>query len=89
MEADQARALGLDPLTFRTIAMDTAAGANLLDVAPLPGHFSYSAFDTYERCPLRYAFSYVYGITTARKVGALEFGSTAHAAFEAFTRERR
>jgi len=89
MEADQARALGLDPLTFRTIALDTAAGANLLDVAPLPGHFSYSAFDTYERCPLRYAFSYVYGIPTARKVGALEFGSTAHAAFEAFTRERR
>jgi DNA helicase II / ATP-dependent DNA helicase PcrA len=89
IEADQARALGLDPLTFRTIALDTAAGANLLDVAPLPGHFSYSSLSAHEACPLRYAFSYVYGIPTAKKVGALTFGSTAHAAFEAFTRERR
>jgi RecB family exonuclease len=89
LAADEARALGLDPLTLRTIALDTAAGANLLDVAPLPGHFSYSSLSTYEACPLRYAFSYVYGIPTAKKVGALTFGSTAHAAFEAFTRERR
>ena len=89
LEADEARALGLDPLTFRTIALDTAAGANLLDVAPLPARFSYSQLDLYEKCPLHYAFSYVYSIPTANKVGALEFGSTAHAAFEAFTRERR
>ncbi len=89
VSADEARALGLDPITFRTIALDTAAGANLLDVAPLPGHFSYSSLSTHERCPLQYAFTYVYGIPSARKVGALEFGSTAHAAFEAFTRERR
>ena len=60
MAADEARAAGLDPLTFRTIALDTGAGANLLEVAPLPGAFSYSAFDTYERCPLQYAFRYVY-----------------------------
>jgi len=89
LEADEARALGLDPLTFRTIALDTAAGANLLDVAPLPARFSYSQLSMYEACPLRYAFSYVYSIPTAKKVGALTFGSTAHAAFEAFTRERR
>ena len=89
LEADEARAMGLDPLTLRTVALDTAAGANLLDVAPLPRSFSYSSLSTYEACPLRYAFSYVYGIPTAEKVGALTFGSTAHAAFEAFTRERR
>ncbi len=89
MEADEARAAGLDPLTFRTIALDTAAGANLLDVAPLPSHFSYSSLSTYDRCPLAYAFSYVYSIPAGGKVGAFEFGTTAHSAFEAFTRERR
>ena len=68
--ADEARAQGLDPLTFRTIALDTGAGANLLDVAPLPGAFSYSAFDTYERCPLQYAFKYVYRIPEPARAGA-------------------
>ena len=34
--ADEARALGLDPLTFRSVALDSGAGANLLQVAPLP-----------------------------------------------------
>jgi DNA helicase-2/ATP-dependent DNA helicase PcrA len=90
MGADEARAAGLDPLTFRTLALDTGAGANLLTVAPLPGHFSYSALSQYEACPLRYALAYVYRIPEpARPAGALSFGSTAHAAFEAFTRERR
>jgi DNA helicase-2/ATP-dependent DNA helicase PcrA len=90
MAADDARAQGLDPLTFRTVALDTGAGANLLDVAPLPGSFSYSAFDTYERCPLQYAFKYVYRMPEpARTAPALSFGSTAHAAFEAFTNDRR
>jgi RecB family exonuclease len=45
--------------------------------------------DTYERCPLRYALEKVYAIPTGRKAGALSFGSTAHAAFEVYTRERR
>ena len=88
--ADAARAQGLDPLTLRTLALDSGAGANLLRVAPLPGHHSYSSLDTYERCPLRYAFRYVYRIPEPdRPAPALAFGSIAHAAFEAFTRDRR
>ncbi|MEO6060261.1 MAG: ATP-dependent DNA helicase [Candidatus Limnocylindria bacterium] len=90
MEADQARAKGLDPLTFREISLDSGAGANLLEIAPLPPRFSYSSFTTYETCPLRYAFNYLYRIPPPdRPVAALAFGSTAHAAFEAFTQERR
>ncbi len=88
--ADEARAQGLDPLTFRSIALDSGAGANLLQVAPLPGTHSYSSLDTYDRCPLRYAFKYVYRMPEPSTVSPwLTFGSTAHAAFEAFTRERR
>ena len=55
----------------RTLAQDSAAGANLLQVAPLAGHFSYSQFSTYERCPLQYAFASVYRIPTARSRGLL------------------
>ncbi len=90
MSADEARAAGLDPLTFRSIALDTGAGANLLAIAPLPPTFSYSSLSTYEACPLRYAFSYVYRIPEPDRPAAhLTFGSTAHSAFEAFTKERR
>ena len=90
MAADQARAAGLDPLTFRTLALDTGAGASLLAVAPVPAGFSYSSLTTYEACPLRYALSYVYRIPEPdRPAAPLMFGSTAHAAFESFTRERR
>jgi RecB family exonuclease len=90
LTADQARAAGLDPLTFRTVALDSGAGANLLAVAPVPGHFSYSSLSMYEACPLKYALAYVYRIPEpARPVAAFAFGSTAHAVFEAFTRERR
>ncbi len=87
--ADEARAHRVDPLTMRVIALDSEAGANLLEVAPLPATFSYSQVSTYERCPLQYALQRVYRIPSSRRVGALTFGSTAHAAFEAFTRERR
>ena len=88
--ADQARDAGLDPLTFRHVALDTAAGSSLLDVAPVPGHFSYSALNAFERCGLAYALEYVYRIPEpARPQAPLTFGSTAHAAFEAFTSERR
>ncbi len=67
-----------------------APGANLLEVAPLPAHVQLLALDTYEACPLQYAFSYVYRIPPPDPpVGAFTFGSTAHAAFEAFTKERR
>jgi ATP-dependent DNA helicase UvrD/PcrA len=90
MRADEARAQGLDPLTFRTIALDSGAGANLLEVLPTPARFSYSSFDTYERCGLQYAFHYVYRMPDrASAAPALEFGSIAHAAFEAFTTDRR
>jgi DNA helicase-2/ATP-dependent DNA helicase PcrA len=87
--ADAARAAGLDPLTLRTVAADAGVGANLLAVAPLPGSFSYTQFDRYGRCPLRYALQNVYRVPTAETVAAFTFGSTAHAAFEAFTKERR
>jgi RecB family exonuclease len=89
LAADEARALGLDPLTFRSVALDSGTGANLLHVAPLPGAFSYSQFNTYETCPLQYAFGHVYRIPTERAVAAFAFGTTAHEAFEEFTRERR
>ncbi len=88
--ADAARAQGLDPLTFRSIALDTGAGANLLQVAPLPATQSYSSFRSYDACPLQYAFQYVYRMPARDEpVAAFTFGSTAHAAFEAFTKERR
>jgi DNA helicase II / ATP-dependent DNA helicase PcrA len=88
--ADEARAQGLDPLTFRTLALDSGAGSNLLQVAPLPPTHSYSSLSTYERCPLQYAFNYVYRMPPRQEpVAAFTFGSTAHEAFEAFTRERR
>jgi len=90
MAADQARAAGLDPLTFRTIALDSGAGASLLAVAPVPAGFSYSSLSTYQACGLQYALKYLYRIPEPdRPAGPLTFGSTAHAAFEAFTRERR
>jgi DNA helicase-2/ATP-dependent DNA helicase PcrA len=87
--ADSARARGLDPLSMRAVALDSDAGANLLDVLPLPSSFSYSQFSTFERCPAQYAFQYVYRIPSSRAVAAFSFGSAAHAAFEAFTKERR
>jgi RecB family exonuclease len=88
--ADDARAAGLDPLTLRDVAGADGPGASLLQVAPLPSRFSYSAFSVYEACPLRYAFQYVYRIPgPERPVGAFAFGGIAHATFEAFTKERR
>jgi DNA helicase-2/ATP-dependent DNA helicase PcrA len=86
---DSARARGLDPLSMRSVGLDTAAGGNLLNVLPLPSGFSYSQFSTYEECPLRYAFQSVYRIPSSKTVAAFSFGSSAHAAFEAFTKERR
>ena len=45
---------------------------------------------TYDKCPLQYAFSYVYRMPPREEpVAALTFGGTAHAAFEAFTTDRR
>ena len=88
--ADQARAQGLDPLTFQAIALDSGAGANLLQVAPLPGRHSYSSLSVYDTCSLQYAFKYVYRMPPRDEpVAAFAFGTTAHEAFEAFTKDRR
>jgi DNA helicase-2/ATP-dependent DNA helicase PcrA len=87
--ADSARARGLDPLSLRAVVLDSDAGGNLLDFLPLPSSFSYSQFATYERCPAQYAFQHVYRIPSSKTVAAFSFGSAAHAAFEAFTKERR
>jgi DNA helicase-2/ATP-dependent DNA helicase PcrA len=87
--SDSARARGLDPLSLRAVALDSEAGSNLLDVLPLPSSFSYSQFATYERCPAQYAFQHVYRIPSSRTVAAFSFGTSAHSAFEAFTKERR
>ncbi len=90
LSSEAARAQGLDPLTFRSVALDSGAGANLLQVAPLPGWHSYSSFRTYDTCPLQYAFANVYRMPPPDKpVAPFAFGNTAHAAFEAFTKERR
>jgi DNA helicase-2/ATP-dependent DNA helicase PcrA len=89
LDADSARARGFDPLSLRAIALDTEAGANLLDVLPLPSSFSYSQFAQYEKCPAQYAFNHVYRIPSSRTVAAFSFGTSAHAAFENFTKERR
>ena len=90
MRADEARAAGLDPLTFRTVALDTGAGANLLRVVAAPSGFSYTSVSTYQKCPLRFALSYIYRIPGPEEPKAFfSFGNTAHAAFEGFTRLRR
>ena len=89
--ADEARAQGLDPLTFRTLALDSGAGANLLQVAPLPATHSYSSLEHLRRAArssTRSATST--GCRRARsRWRRSRSGRTAHAAFEAFTRERR
>ncbi len=88
--ADAARAQGLDPLTFHAIALDSGAGANLLQVAPLPRTHSYSSLSVYDTCSLQYAFKYVYRMPPRDEpVAAFAFGTTAHEAFEAFTKDRR
>ena len=76
MEADEARAAGLDPLTFRVRRRWTAASARTCSqVASLPPTFSYSAFDTYDRCGLQYAFQYVYRIPRPERRAGVRFGT--------------
>ena len=83
---------GLDPLTFRTLALDAGAGANLLQVAPLPRDASATRrFDAYDDvpAPVRVQATSTGCRRASEPVAAFTFGSTAHAAFEAFTKERR
>jgi putative RecB family exonuclease len=65
------------------------AGGSLLDFTERPDWFSYSTLDTFSRCPRQYALRYVCRLPAEQPRPAADFGSLAHAAFQAFTRERR
>ena len=71
------------------IAAHVAAGGSPFDLVEPPSWFSYSSFDTFERCPRQYAFRYLCRLPAEQPRPAMDFGSAAHGAFEAFTRERR
>jgi RecB family exonuclease len=71
------------------VAAHVLAGESPFDFVGRPEWFSFSAFDMFERCPRQYAFGYLCRLPAERPRPAAEFGSAAHAAFEAFTRERR
>jgi putative RecB family exonuclease len=66
-----------------------AAGGSPFDYVERPDWFSYSSFDMFDRCPRQYALRYLCRLDAERPRPAAEFGSAAHAAFEAFTRARR
>jgi len=67
-----------------------AAGGDPFELVERPGWFSFTAFDTFERCPRQYALRYLCRQPEEwPSWPAAEYGSAAHAAFEAFTRERR
>jgi RecB family exonuclease len=65
------------------------AGGSPLDFVASPDWFSFSSFDTFERCPRQYALRYLCRVPGELARPAADFGSAAHAAFEMFTRERR
>nr|MBA2569774.1 PD-(D/E)XK nuclease family protein [Chloroflexota bacterium] len=88
-EAEEARRNGLDPMTLRVLSRHAPAGQTLLQIAPLGGSFSHSAFQRYLTCPLQYAFEYVYRIPGDETKGHFEFGTAVHSAFEAFAIARR
>ncbi len=73
----------------QAIAAHVVAGGSPFDLVEPPDWFSYSAFDTFERCPRQYAFRYICRLPADQPRPAMDFGSAAHGAFEAFTRERR
>ena len=87
--AEEERRNGIDPLTLRVLSRHAPAGRQLLELAPLPGTISNSQIQTYEECPLRYAFQRVYRIPVPEEKGYFEFGGAIHAAFEAYTRARK
>ena len=60
-----------------------------MDYVEPPDWFSFSSLDTFERCPRQYALRYLCRLPAEPSRPAADFGSAAHAAFEAFTRERR
>jgi superfamily I DNA/RNA helicase/RecB family exonuclease len=82
----EARALGLDPLTLRVLAMHAPAGEELLRVVPAPDWFSHTSLAAYAECPLRWSFDRLYRIPVADDKPWFAFGSLVHAAFESFGR---
>jgi putative RecB family exonuclease len=73
----------------QAIAAHVAAGGSPFDLVERPNWFSYSSFDTFERCPRQYAFRCLCRLPAKQARPAASFGTAAHGAFEAFTRERR
>lgn len=65
------------------------AGGSPLDFTERPDWFSYSTLDTFTRCPRQYALRYLCRLPAEQPRPAADFGSAAHSAFQAFTRERR
>ena len=81
---------GLDPITFREIAGDSGTGTNLLEIVPLPARSATRRLDL-RGVPhaLRLRLRLPHPEPSRAAGGALTFGSTAHDAFEAFTKDRR
>ncbi len=73
----------------QAMAAHVAAGGSPYDLIEPSAWFSYSSLDTFERCPRQYAFRYLCRLPAEQARPAADFGSAAHGAFEAFTRERR
>jgi RecB family exonuclease len=88
-ESDEARQLGIDPLTLRVLSRHSPAGQELLSVASLPASFSHSQFRRYQECPLAYSLAHLFRIPSDERKGYFEFGSAIHGAFESFTVTRR
>jgi putative RecB family exonuclease len=74
---------------LQEMAEHVTAGGSPLDFVDPPDWFSFSSFDSFERCPRQYALRYLCRVPGEESRPAAEFGSAAHAAFETFTRERR
>ncbi len=54
-----------------------------MNICPLPKNLSYSKLRTFEDCPLKYKFSYLYKIPTP-SVAAANFGTSVHEALNKF-----
>jgi putative RecB family exonuclease len=71
------------------MAAHLLAGGSPFDFVEPPSWFSFSSLDSFERCPRQYAFRYLCHVPADQPRPAADFGTAAHGAFEAFTRERR
>jgi RecB family exonuclease len=84
--AERGRAPRPDP---QEMAEHVAAGGSPYDYVEPPDWFSFSSFDSFERCPRQFALRYLCRVPGEESRPAADFGCVAHAAFETFTRERR